>query len=208
VNRAEWSNVTLVDIDDDGSLDQVGKDKKDRWWFAHNVGDRFQNHFWLESPDSDNHEVIEKVRMDEAIDIIPALPDGGYDMRQQAVTVELSDDNQLTLTGVASLVGIQFTSASNSLIPGTDAAPFAGYLGNTTEQVIMFNLGTTFDLNGSVTLDVGWDTNGSDLSVVYGVTGGRDEFVAEVADGLGPEVTPRVISAAEANDVYFASSPF
>jgi hypothetical protein len=56
------------------------------------------------------------------------------------------------------LVGIDFRSASGSIDPGSDPAPFAFILGGARpEEVAMGVLGRTVTIDGSVKIDSGWN---------------------------------------------------
>jgi len=208
VHRARWSNVTLVDVDNDGLLDQVGKDKKDRWWFAHNVGNRFENHFWLRNDQTDDHEVLTDVRRSEAVDVVMALPAGGTIVPTPGdLDVSLNDDNKLVLTGNGNLTGLQLQSPSGSLIPG-NVEPFTASLANTPMQIVLIpSLGGFYELDGSATLDVGWQEDAAiaDLTVNYGITGnGGTQLDAAVTPELG---TLNRMPQAGINRDYYDSLP-
>lgn len=207
VDEGQWSNITLVDMDGDGLLDQVGKSRKDYWWFAHNVGDRFENHFWMQSPVSDDVEVVERVLLSEAVNVAAALPDGGYDVTQTSLQISLDDSNKLVLTGNVRLTGLSLTSASSGLITSSNVDPFIGTLVNVpTNVTLIAALGGFYELNGSVTLDTGWDPDAdSDLVAEYGASGLTGSLLAEVSAELGPEVDPLEFDFAETNvDYYFS----
>ena len=46
INGADWSQVTVLDMNGDDLPDQVGHAKDDTWWYALNSGERFQNYYW------------------------------------------------------------------------------------------------------------------------------------------------------------------
>ena len=60
LSEGNWSNVSIVDINGDGLPDQLGRAKDDTWWYAKNVGDRFQNFFWQHQKGSEHFVVGER----------------------------------------------------------------------------------------------------------------------------------------------------
>ena len=195
VNRADWRNVTLVDVDGDGLLDQVGQDNRNRWWFAHNVGSRFENHFWLRQPQTGDFEVLTDVRRSESVgDVLASTDDDDVTTPDvtapDAIEVSLNDSNQLVISGSGQITGLQLQSASGSLIPG-DVDPFTFALVNTSTIIALgADLGGFYELDGSTTLDIGWEEDApADLVVSYGVfDNGGVLLEASVSPELGPEV--------------------
>ena len=47
IETADWRNVDVADMNNDGLLDQVGQAKDGTWWVAENVGGNFRN-FYLD----------------------------------------------------------------------------------------------------------------------------------------------------------------
>jgi len=87
----------------------------------------------------------------------------------------------VTANGQVDAAGLDFTSASGSLIPapGTDATPFTFFLSNTANQVTYGNLGN------SVTF-----ADGSSTTLSVGATAGADDIVAAWGDGPNPVAFP------------------
>ncbi len=87
----------------------------------------------------------------------------------------------VTASGDVAAAGLDFTSASGSLVPapGTDAAPFTFFLSNTANQVTYGNLGN------NVTF-----ADGSSTELSVGAAAGADDIVAAWGNGATPVAFP------------------
>lgn len=91
----------------------------------------------------------------------------------QVVDLTVDADSRFVLTGTNQpLLGIEITSPSGSLIPATSSKPFTQLLSNTANNVAYGVLGSAIIVDGSITLDSGWNrTTVSDVSYRYGFHG-------------------------------------
>lgn len=216
IHRADWTNVTIVDMNGDGLPDQLGRAKDSTWWYAENTGERFQNHYWQKG--SSESFVSSNFVRDEAIDISPVLNTGLVSSQSLDKVVRLTTDaqNRLVISGDnIELIGIDLKSASGSLIPaeqitatldlleeenlGNDnnAAPFQFFLQNTKYEITFGSLTSSVSLNGSLTLNAGWDFSGD--ADLLGEWGGLDSnaFI---------DVDDRLDSLAEPDIEYLGSN--
>ena len=118
--------------------------------------------------------------------------DGSFPAEGGNITVTASG-------GDVNAAGLDFTSASASLIPapGTDAAPFTFFLSNTESQVTYGNLGNavTFADGSSTTLSVGATAGASDIVAAWGDGANPVAFpVGPTAPPPGNEVIPEPAS--------------
>lgn len=79
IASADWSQVTVIDLNGDGLDDQVGHAADHTWWYALSHGNGFRNHFWNKGGEADF--VVQNFRLEQGIDLIDSLPEGGKDPR-------------------------------------------------------------------------------------------------------------------------------
>ena len=216
VDRAEWSQIHHVDMNADGFVDQVGKAKDDTWWYAQNTGAMsFQNYFWQQVDVGEFLQITDDFHADEvAHDVIAALPTGGIDVNDIAVTATLNGDGKLVIDGSGlSLAGIELRSESSSLIPfpgeNPSPGPFDLMLANRPDVIAFGNFQTGVPLDGPLVLDIGWNTsnNARDLEISYGLEDEVETQPALASDPLSRATVQDVYSMADRNKVYFDTLP-
>lgn len=94
----------------------------------------------------------------------------------QDLVVTVNEDSKFVVTavnGAFETFGLDFISPSGSLTPIPDfegASPFIFFLANDSRQITYGNLGTTVSIDGDLTLEAGWNPNGTqDVSFSYGI---------------------------------------
>jgi len=187
IASAEWTNVELLDVDQDGLIDQVGQAKDGTLWIAQNMGGKFQNHYWSRLTGSSGFvDYVSSFEQSERLTLARLFP-GATDVFQprektvqtqtglremdERVRVSLNDDGFLVIQSEEPLLGIDFISASGSLRPVVNhiAEPFEFLLENLPTQVTMGSLTNPVDISDPVVLGVRFDpTKARDLLVSWG----------------------------------------
>jgi len=199
VHRADWTNVKAVDLNGDGLPDQLGRAKDNTWWYAENLGGRFANRYWTRGSGNShlslNFESQQPLNLFDTFqayvnDDLSTETVGAFanEPDQSPVSVTVNEQGFLVLVGKnVPLVGVDFQSPSGSLIPTSNASrlsesqplsslpvagaePFQFFLENLPRQVTMGIITEPAILNGTVTLNVGWDfsTGAADLRGSWG----------------------------------------
>lgn len=76
-----------------------------------------------------------------------------------AVQIELNAEDDFVVTATnLSVLGLNFISSDGGLVPGSSPRPFELFVSNTAKQVTLGTFGTPVQLDGSLTLDIGWDS--------------------------------------------------
>ena len=200
VHNADWTNIQAIDLNGDSLPDQVGRAKDNTWWYAENLGGRFANRFWTR--DSGSAHVSLNFESTQAISLFDTFQAyvGGDDLNAETLTASANESSPVSLTvneqgflviagNNVPLIGISVESPSGSLVPipnasppdsleaiaalSVSADPFEFLLDNQPTRVTMGSITNPFILNGTYTLDIGWDFTSGTTDLV-GLWGGPE----------------------------------
>ena len=125
-----------------------------------------------------------------------------YGSDQNPLRISLDDESYLVLTADGIKVpAVDFVSPAGGLIPGGSPFPFELSVASHTRQVTLGTWGGSVVVDGSVTLDIQWNSeiDINDLSVEYGTANaevltaiielpllGEDETIVDNSEMLSP----------------------
>ena len=89
-----------------------------------------------------------------------AIPNASYAQNRHLDAI-VNDDNRIVLTGTGHRVNsVEFTSRSESLVPGTSSGPFDSIALNSPDEIAFFHSDGNVVLDGQILLDIGWNPEG------------------------------------------------
>lgn len=188
VHAADWTNMQVVDLTGDGLPEQLGRAQDGTWWYAENLGNRFANRFWTRHGGptfvSTNFTREHPIDLGETFKQFAGVAGTGSEVD---ISVTTNSNNQLVIIGDnVDLLGVNFQSASGSLIPITDdeSDPFEFVLESSPTQVTLATIFNPVSLNGTLTLDVGWNFGTGVLDLVAEWGSEFDDGFVDVRDTL------------------------
>jgi len=209
VFAADWTNMQVVDMTGDGLPEQLGRAKDGTWWYAENIGGRFVNRYWTRHGGptfvSNNFTRENAIDLTQTFEQYAGMAGPGSDV---SISVSTNASNQLVISGNdVDLLGLNFQSTSGSLIPITNggADPFEFVLENTTTQITLATIFNPVVLNGSLTLDIGWNFGTGELDLVAEWGDEFDDGYIDVNDSLdGGKPLAELVDLSDLNrSLYF-----
>ena len=188
VHAADWTNMQVVDLTGDGLPEQLGRAQDGTWWYAENLGNRFANRFWTRHGGptfvSTNFTREHPIDLGETFKQFAGVAGTGSEVD---ISVTTNSNNQLVIiVDNVDLLGVNFQSASGSLIPITDdeSDPFEFVLESSPTQVTLATIFNPVSLNGTLTLDAGWNFGTGVLDLVAEWGSEFDDGFVDVRDTL------------------------
>ena len=212
VTGADWRNVTVVDVTQDGLPDVVGQAKDGTWWVAENIDRNFRNFFLDRTTSSiDLVTVAEHIPSTElqllpeqtdselqSFDSTPVVENEETLATNSPLRVHLNADGYLAVEGSGQQVrAIEFLSTSGSLIPiRTFGTSDFNQLSRNEQVSIRLASERPVTIDGELILGVQWnpEKGSNDLQVIYDVVnvpaiidvssfGSPDEFEIATDEG-------------------------
>jgi|GEM_PF-5843323 len=179
VPGADWRNLTIVDVTQDGLPDIVGQAKDGTWWVGENIDQNFRNFYLDRTTVHVDHVTVAADSNSDALLELPKRSDSNEVQATDATVgvgplrVHLKADGHLVVEGNGQQVrAIEFLSESGSLIPISTFGTSGFNQLNRNEQVsIRLAAAKPVTIEGELILGVKWnrEKNANDLQVIYDV---------------------------------------